>query len=56
MKPLAILSYHKESVYSLAFTYIFPYEGSDSSIENEAQDHFLVGGGKDSKISLWNIY
>ncbi|PKY37703.1 WD40 repeat-like protein [Rhizophagus irregularis] len=56
MKPLAILSYHKESVYSLAFTYIFSYEDSDTLTENDIQDHFLVGGGKDNKISLWKIY
>ncbi|GBC04492.1 hypothetical protein RclHR1_00570048 [Rhizophagus clarus] len=56
MKPLAILSYHKESVYSLAFTYIFSHENNNSLIENEIQDHFLVGGGKDRKISLWKIY
>jgi len=56
MKPLAILSYHKESVYSLAFAYIFSHEDNDTLIENEIQNHFLVGGGKDNRISLWEIY
>ena len=59
MNPLAILSYHKESVYSLALAHIFSHE-DDTSIENEFHDrllnHFLVGGGKDHKISLWEIY
>ncbi|RIB25881.1 WD40-repeat-containing domain protein [Gigaspora rosea] len=41
MKPLAILSYHRESVYALAFSHI---------------KHYLVGGGKDQRISLWKIY
>ncbi|RIA89486.1 WD40-repeat-containing domain protein [Glomus cerebriforme] len=56
MKPLAILSYHKESVYSLAFTHILSHENNDTLIKNELQNHFLVGGGKDCRISLWKIY
>jgi hypothetical protein len=54
MKPLAILSYHKESVYSLAFAHIFSRQ--DNSTSNEIQNHFLLGSGKDCRISLWEIY
>ncbi|KAI8984325.1 WD40-repeat-containing domain protein [Mycotypha africana] len=42
MKPLAILSYHKGSVYSLEF-----------GRENHS---LLIGGSEDNRISLWNIY
>ncbi|CAG8644989.1 7798_t:CDS:10, partial [Funneliformis mosseae] len=61
MKPLAILSYHKESVYSLAFAHVFSQEDNDNTlIENEIDErvlnHFLVGGGKDRRVTLWEIY
>ncbi|CAI2173318.1 15885_t:CDS:2, partial [Funneliformis geosporum] len=54
MKPLAILSYHKESVYSLAFAHVYSQEDNENtSIDNEIDErvlnHFLVGGGKDRR-------
>lgn len=39
-KPLAVLSYHRGSMMSLAFS----------------QNHFLAAGSKDQLISLWDIY
>lgn len=41
MKPLAILSYHRDSVYSLDFS---------------KSDNLLVASSQDNRISLWNIY
>ncbi|KAI8994471.1 WD40-repeat-containing domain protein [Pilobolus umbonatus] len=41
MKPLAILSYHKESVYTVAM-------GTKSN--------WLLGGSEDHRISLWALY
>ncbi|XP_069107268.1 guanine nucleotide-binding protein subunit beta-like protein 1 [Argopecten irradians] len=40
VKPLAVLSYHKESVQALAFS----------------TDNLLACGSKDHHISLWNVY
>jgi len=48
LKPLAILSYHNESIYALAFSTILSNEDIDK--------HYLVGAGKDKRISLWEIY
>ncbi|KAF0533488.1 WD40 repeat-like protein [Gigaspora margarita] len=66
MKPLAILSYHRESVYALAFSRIESMdeqdhdksteEGKDLGNEERTEKHYLVGGGKDQRISLWEIY
>lgn len=41
MKPLAILCFHRNTVYSLDF-----------GIEN----NWLVGASQDNRISLWNIF
>lgn len=41
MKPLAILQYHRDSVYSLDFG---------------KNDNLLVASSLDNRISLWNIY
>ncbi|KAI9246739.1 WD40-repeat-containing domain protein [Phascolomyces articulosus] len=46
LQPLAILSYHRDSVYSVAF----------ASVLQDTKDHWLIGGSKDSRISLWSIY
>ncbi|CAG8776316.1 14206_t:CDS:2, partial [Racocetra persica] len=66
LKPLAILSYHRESVYALAFSCILPLdeqdhdksteEEKDLGNEERTEKHYLVGGGKDQRISLWEIY
>ncbi|KAG2227993.1 hypothetical protein INT45_012017 [Circinella minor] len=46
LQPLAILSYHRDSVYSVAF----------ASVLEDTKDHWLIGGSKESRISLWKIY
>ncbi|ORY92159.1 WD40-repeat-containing domain protein [Syncephalastrum racemosum] len=46
LKPLAILSYHRDSVYSVSF----------ASRLAEGEDHWLMAGSKESRISLWSIY
>ncbi len=56
MKPLAILSYHKESVYSLSFAHIYSQENNDNENGEKLSNHFVVAGGKDHRISLWEIY
>lgn len=78
LKELAVLRWHKEGCYSVAFAEVF---GGDPSIgqtgdrndqsmaKTSAMDkmkqerdkkvhntHWLVGGSKDGKISLWDIY
>lgn len=40
LKPLAVLGYHKDSVYCAAFS----------------EDKLLACGSKDQQISLWDIY
>jgi WD40 repeat protein len=44
LKPLAVLSFHRESVYSVAFCSL------------PAEKHYLVGASKDQRISLWTLY
>jgi WD40 repeat protein len=44
LKPLAVLSYHRESVYSVAFCSL------------PSSHHYVVGASKDHRISLWEIY
>ncbi|CAG8680683.1 11175_t:CDS:2, partial [Acaulospora colombiana] len=71
LKPLAILSYHRESVYALAFSKVFEQEdeiskskskdkeADDGTVQEQLQqftNHCLIGGGKDHRISLWEIY
>ncbi|CAG8483861.1 17059_t:CDS:2, partial [Acaulospora morrowiae] len=75
LKPLAILQYHRESVYALAFSLILGQDAikQSATFENEPKDknvddrivqeqrqqftkHYLVGSGKDHRISLWEIY
>lgn len=41
MKPLAILAYHRDSVYGLDFS---------------LSDNWLIGASQDNRISLWNIF
>ncbi|KAI7886878.1 WD40-repeat-containing domain protein [Mucor mucedo] len=41
MKPLAILAYHRDTIYSLDFSF---------------NDNWLIGASQDNRISLWNIY
>ena len=44
LKPLAVLQFHQEAVTSL------------SSCGSDGGKHLLVAGGKDGKISVWDIY
>ncbi|KAI9288997.1 WD40-repeat-containing domain protein [Umbelopsis sp. AD052] len=44
LKPLAVLTYHRESVYSVAFCSL------------PSARHYVVGASKDHRISLWEIY
>ena len=44
LKPLAVLQFHQEAVTSL------------SSCESPGGKHLVVAGGKDGKISVWDIY
>lgn len=47
MNPLAVLSYHRDSVYCVNF----------AAVEMKQNNkHWLIGGGKDGRISLWQIY
>ncbi|CDH58100.1 guanine nucleotide-binding protein subunit beta-like protein 1 [Lichtheimia corymbifera JMRC:FSU:9682] len=46
LKPLAVLSYHRESIYSIGFA-----EKVDDSV-----DHWLIGASKDTRISMWSLY
>ncbi|CAO3651182.1 unnamed protein product [Cunninghamella echinulata] len=45
MNPLAILSYHRDSIYCVNF-----------AAEMKQGMHWLIGGGKDGRISLWQLY
>lgn len=45
LKPLAIMNYHRDSAYAVAFGPV-----------KENAEHWLLGGSKDGRISLWNIY
>lgn len=46
LKPLAVLSYHRESIYSIGFA-----ENVDDNV-----DHWLIGASKDTRISMWSLY
>lgn len=72
-RALAVLQYHKDSVYSLAFGHQISHdpheeagvdekESDSSSDEDESTDaehvereRWLACGGKDGRISLWNL-
>ena len=46
LKPLAVLSFHSESISKLAF----------SSNEVIKSQRLLAAGSRDGRISLWSIY
>ncbi|ORX63068.1 WD40 repeat-like protein [Hesseltinella vesiculosa] len=46
MTPLAVLSYHQDSVYTLSFC--------QKVLPNE--NHWLLAGSKDGRISLWALF
>ncbi|XP_072019006.1 guanine nucleotide-binding protein subunit beta-like protein 1 [Amphiura filiformis] len=47
MKPLAILSYHTDSVHCL---------DSSQPVQHMQYQHLLAAGSKDKHISLWSVY
>lgn len=71
MKELAVLKWHKDGCYSVAFGEVNPPSGPSSTedtgerslaaVQNQRnhriqQTHWLAAGSKDGKISLWDIY
>lgn len=77
MKELAVLKWHKEGCYAVAFAHVTdagivePPQSEESTItqkcnaldvirkerDTKAQrTHWLAAGGKDAKISLWDVY
>ena len=75
MDELAVLKWHKEGCYSVAFaststdSSTSPVKGDEGQVTISAlekikqtratksqQTHWLAAGGKDGKISLWDIY
>ncbi|SAM08921.1 hypothetical protein [Absidia glauca] len=43
MNPLAVLSYHRDSVYCVDFA-------------SHSDKHWVIGCSKDHRISLWHVY
>ena len=56
LKPLAVLAYHRESVYALAFAPVLDTEVKEERDEDVVRKHYVAGAGKDERISLWEIY
>lgn len=58
--PLAVLSYHRSSLHALAFGPLLSEgEGGleeDSDEEEEEGRAWMATGGKDERISLWEVY
>lgn len=52
-RTLAVLEYHKDSLYALAFAPLLP---NDNSEETPTIRAWLAASGKDERISLWEIY
>ncbi|SGY43649.1 BQ5605_C001g00042 [Microbotryum silenes-dioicae] len=65
-KPLAVLTYHRTSLQTLAFAPTRQSAERDAESDNESDDEedrgngqqraWLATGGKDERISLWDIY
>jgi WD40 repeat protein len=59
-KPLAVLEYHRESVYCVAFADVASSSNHQSaSLEKEFMGKgrpWLAAAGKDERISLWELY
>jgi hypothetical protein len=63
-KPLAVLEYHRDSLYSLAFQSVLRKntgEGTHQSKDNlhkrkKERRAWLAIAGKDERISLWSLY
>ncbi|KAF2208922.1 hypothetical protein CERZMDRAFT_48208 [Cercospora zeae-maydis SCOH1-5] len=69
-KELAVLKWHKEGCYAIAFADVISHEsGGESDVlaqrqmtaaekrdEKARTTHWLAAGSKDGKVSLWDIY
>lgn len=68
-KELAVLKWHKEGCYAIAFADVTSHESSDEQSLTQKQmtvaekrdqkartTHWLAAGSKDGKVSLWDIY
>ena len=49
MKPLAVLSYHRESVFAIAFN-------QSNAIANVAENGIFATASKDTTIAIWSVY
>ncbi|KAK0345111.1 Astra associated protein 1 Asa1 [Friedmanniomyces endolithicus] len=72
MKELAVLKWHKEGVYAVAFATDHGQEAADSGdgvvggeremtvaeqrVRKTKETHWLAAGSKDGKVSLWDVY
>lgn len=62
LKPLGSLDYHKESCQVVIFlrTHLTPSDGADNDDEmdeqeREARGRWVISGGKDGKIVIWEL-
>jgi len=56
-KPLAVLEYHRESVYCVAFADIASSSDDASASPDQRKNKaWLAAAGKDERISLWELY
>lgn len=71
IKEVAVLKWHTEGCYAVAFAHLLdrtqgPLEGGEQwseglsveqrRVQREARRHWLAGGAKDGKVSLWDIF
>lgn len=62
-RPLAVLEYHRDSLYAVAFQATTSYwnpsmlaEGSARMAKKEERQGWLAVAGTDARISLWSVY
>lgn len=66
MKELAVLKWHREGCYAVAFGQVLEVEKSQEegavvTVEERRRErvrtvHWVAGGAKDGKVSLWDVY
>ncbi|KAK9763781.1 Astra associated protein 1 Asa1 [Basidiobolus ranarum] len=59
LKPLAILNFHRASIYTIGFTQVDDNQASErdeSGLIIDKPKNYLAAGSKDGRISLWQIY
>jgi hypothetical protein len=66
MKELAVLKWHQEGCYSVAFGEVLEPDQSKETdalitVEERRREkvravHWVAGGAKDGKVSLWEVY